>query len=128
MDHGVRQVSARWAAGVVRRALVQCRGTTRRVPTISVLLTTDRRIRAVHKKYLNDDTPTDVISFDHGEIIVSVETARRYAKRHGIRSREEIARYLVHGLLHLFGYDDRTPRKRARMFARQERLLRKMGI
>lgn len=58
-----------------------------------------------------------------GEVYVSVTTARREAKARGIPFEEELLRYAVHGMLHLFGYDDGTPARRKRMWARQEGLV-----
>jgi rRNA maturation RNase YbeY len=53
-------------------------------------------------------------------------TARREARTRGIDPAEELLRYAVHGLLHLFGHDDRTPAARRRMWARQETLIRRI--
>jgi probable rRNA maturation factor len=61
-----------------------------------------------------------------GEVYVSVTTARREAKACGIDPAEELLRYAVHGMLHLFGYDDHRPADRRRMWARQEAILRKI--
>ena len=61
---------------------------------------------------------TDVITFQHGEIFVSVETAQRQAARF----EAEIKLYIVHGLLHLHGFDDRTPAKLRSMEAAQKRI------
>ena len=91
---------------------------------MSVLITDDRRIRAINKRYLKHDYATDVVSFDTGDIVVSVDTARRFAKELGIPAREELARYLVHGTLHLLGYVDKNKKDHALMHGRQEKLLK----
>ena len=102
----------------------------RRRAEIGVWITTDRSIRRIHKRFLGDGTSTDVISFGyvgsplHGDIVVSADFARRYSRAHGVPFREEITRYLVHGLLHLFGYDDARPAERRRMHARQEQIVK----
>jgi probable rRNA maturation factor len=67
---------------------------------------------------------TDVITFDYGEIVVSADTAKRCATEHGHGVREELGLYIIHGLLHLNGYDDLEPRPRARMHRVQERIWR----
>jgi len=77
----------------------------------------------VHRDFMNIPGPTDVITFAHGEIIISPETAQENAALYGRSLDEELARYLVHGLLHLSGYEDQTPEEAARMHALQERLL-----
>ncbi len=57
---------------------------------------------------MNIAGPTDVITFQHGEIFVSVETARRNAQRFHTSTIDEVKLYIVHGLLHLHGYDDKS--------------------
>lgn len=133
MDRGVRGVSVAWVRKVVRTALSREK-TKRR--GVSVLLTNNARIRRINKAALKHDYATDVISFgcedqklvgresDYlGDLVVSVEMARRMAGEIGIAFREELARYLVHGALHLLGYDDKSPRLRAVMYKRQEAAL-----
>jgi probable rRNA maturation factor len=63
---------------------------------------------------------TDVITFEHGEIVISAETARAYAREHQHSVEHEIALYIVHGLLHLNGYDDTTPEAKREMFRVQD--------
>ena len=67
--------------------------------------------------------PTDVITFQHGEILMSVETARRQARAHRTSFAHELRLYLVHGLLHLHGFDDDAPAARRRMGAIQEKIV-----
>ncbi len=92
---------------------------------LSILITGDSAIRKINKKYLKHDYATDVVSFETGDIVVSADTARRFAKELGIPFREELARYVVHGTLHLLGYDDKKKKDRERMHKRQEALLKK---
>jgi len=63
-----------------------------------------------------------------GEILVSPTFARQYAQEHGVSYEEELARYVVHGLLHWVGHDDRTPRQRRRMRQMEDQLLMTCGI
>jgi probable rRNA maturation factor len=67
-----------------------------------------------------------VITFQHGEIFVSTETARRQTRRFGTSLEHELRLYLVHGLLHLHGFDDKDPRSAAEMKRTQEKLLAKV--
>ncbi len=87
----------------------------------------DATITDIHAEFLDDPTPTDVITFPYGEIFVSLDTAQHYAAQHGLKVEEELLRYLVHGLVHLHGYLDATPEQRAELFAVQEPLV-EMGI
>jgi probable rRNA maturation factor len=90
---------------------------------IEVSFLDDAGIARVHGEFLGDPTPTDVISFDHGEILVSAETAAREAAARGEPISREVALYLIHGLLHLHGHTDTTEPDRATMHAAQERIL-----
>jgi probable rRNA maturation factor len=92
---------------------------------IGVVLVSDRRIAALHGEFMSDPTPTDVITFLHGEIVLSAETARREARRRGLPVPEEVARYAVHGLLHLAGWSDADAGSAAKMRAMQEKILRR---
>lgn len=109
--------------GVVAAALADV---GRRQLEVSLLLTDDAGIAELHGRFLDDPTPTDVMSFaneDGVDIVVNVECARRVARRRGHSIRAETALYVVHGILHACGYDDSTPRKRTRMRAAEARIL-----
>lgn len=93
------------------------------LPEVEISIVDDETIAAVHAEFLNDPAPTDVITFPYGEILVSCDTAERYAAAHGLRREEELFRYMVHGLVHLQGYRDHEPREREAMFAVQEPLV-----
>ena len=90
---------------------------------VEISIVDDETIAAVHAEFLNDPSPTDAITFPYGEILVSCDTAERYAAEHGLQKREELFRYMVHGLVHLHGYRDYEPAERAAMFAVQEPLV-----
>jgi len=92
---------------------------------IGIVLVSDQRIAALHDEFMSDPTPTDVITFLHGEIVISAETARREARCRKLRIPEEIARYAVHGLLHLAGWTDLDARAAAEMRSVQEKILRR---
>lgn len=90
---------------------------------VEISLVDDAAIARVHAEFLDDPSCTDVITFPYGEILVSCDTAARYAAEHGLDPREELFRYMVHGLVHLHGYLDATPEQRAALFAVQEPLV-----
>ena len=92
---------------------------------VTVVLISDRRMAQLHRRFLQQTGPTDVITFQHGEIFVSTETARRQARRFGTSLEHELRLYVSHGLLHLFGFDDKKPAAAAEMKRAQERLVRK---
>lgn len=93
---------------------------------VEVSLVSDEAIAAVHGEFMADPTPTDVMTFHHGEILVSADTAMREAPAHGHTHEEELLLYIVHGLLHLNGYDDMTPPARDRMHRRQDEILQQL--
>ena len=76
------------------------------LPEVEVALVSDRVIAQVHRRFLNVPGATDVITFEHGELVVSATTAARQARRLGEIVEREALRYIVHGLLHLNGHED----------------------
>lgn len=94
-----------------------------RMVDVSVILVSDRRIAGLHRRFLRTRGPTDVITFQHGEIFVSAETARKQAGRLGTSFDYELRLYITHGLLHLHGFDDNTEGAAAEMARVQERLV-----
>lgn len=68
--------------------------------------------------------PTDVLTFQHGEIFISVETAKRHARAFGNPLASELRLYIIHGILHLHGLDDRTEAAAEDMKRTQEKILR----
>ena len=129
---------------------------------VTIVVTTDAKIRALNRQFHATDAATDVLAFplggvgsmrrseaeshqadgtplrsvpdyerDYrkmpchylGDIVISYETARVNARRVGWRIADELELLVVHGTLHLLGYDDRSPRARARMWKRQAEIL-----
>jgi probable rRNA maturation factor len=90
---------------------------------IFVLLVSDRRIGGLHRQFLSKSGPTDVITFEHGEIFISAETARRHARQFGSSLLRELQLYVVHGLLHLHGFDDQNKVDARKMKETQQRIL-----
>ena len=108
---------------------------------LSILLTDNEGIRVLNKRYLDRDRPTDVLSFPMwdfnselrtpnselilGDVVISIEKARKQAEELGVTMDEELSRLLVHGILHLFGFDHEKSSKEAqRMKKEEERLLK----
>ena len=97
---------------------------------LSVLITGDGEIKELNKTYRGKDRPTDVLSFPMGDridgklilgdVVISLDTARRQAKELGHSLEEEVERLLVHGILHLLGYDHELGREEERKFRELE--------
>lgn len=104
---------------------------------LSLVFLTDAALAQLHADFLDDPTPTDVITFEGdrlagtaGEICVSVDMAATAAKKHQHTFSRELTLYLVHGWLHLAGFDDLEPRKKRAMRraeARAMELLHRRG-
>ena len=105
---------------------------------LSILITDDTEIRKLNKKYRHKNKATDVLSFapaeakefvclKHilGDVVISVETAKRQAQELGVAFADEFARLLIHGILHLLGYDHEnvSPRRAKEMQGTEDRLL-----
>ena len=83
----------------------------------------DAEIAALNKEFLLHDGPTDVITFEHGEIVISTDRTVAQAGQFKKPLHEELTLYLIHGLLHLAGYDDTSPVPRRAMLRCQKEIL-----
>ncbi len=103
---------------------------------LSVVFVDDEHLTQLHAEHLDDRTETDVITFDlgddgagpAGELYVSVDRARRVAERRGVEVERELTLYVVHGTLHLVGFDDHEDAERARMRAAEALVLDALGF
>ena len=104
---------------------------------ICLAIVDDATIRAINHRYLDHDWPTDVISFGlsdpddetlAGEIVISAEMAATTAHEAGVAAQDELALYVVHGLLHLCGHDDATDPARLVMRRREGEVLAAAGL
>ena len=113
----------------IPRAKAACKRAAERVldRKVVVALVDDRTMAELHERFLGKSGPTDVLSFPHGEIVVSADTAAREARARGIPPLHELVLYVVHGALHLAGYDDKKPKQAARMRAAERKILNELG-
>jgi len=98
------------------------------LPEVSILIVSDRKIAELHRKFMNESGPTDVITFQHGEIFISADMAGRNAKRFGNSLARELRLYIAHGLLHLHGFDDRDLGSARKMETVQRKILTKATL
>jgi probable rRNA maturation factor len=96
----------------------------RKLDEVFVWLISNRRMASLHQKFMHQTGPTDVLTFQHGEIFISVEIAKRHARAFGNSLASELCLYIAHGLLHLHGFDDRTQAAARKMKAMQKKILR----
>ena len=103
---------------------------------ISLAVISDDQMRVLNARYLSHDWATDVLSFVHesddqrldGEVIVSADTAQRESCRYGWRPADELLLYVIHGALHLIGYDDHNPDDLVDMRTAERRHLAHFGL
>ena len=96
---------------------------------VIIALIDSRTMRRLNRRFMRHDGLTDVLSFRYsrepivGEILVAPAFARLYAKRHRVSYRQELARYVIHGLLHWVGHKDKTPPQQRQMRTLEDKLL-----
>jgi probable rRNA maturation factor len=95
-----------------------------RLSLIEATILGNKRIAAVHQEFFADPTPTDVITFQHGEILLGAEVIAENAGRYRRTVDEEASLCLIHGMLHLAGWDDLRSADAKKMARRQEQIFK----
>jgi len=105
---------------------------------LSIALVADVQMSQLHESYLGVTGPTDVLTFEldeddeghitSGEVVICIDEARRQALQRGSTPAEELLLYALHGMLHLSGFDDRTPVGYRRMHRKEDEILTQLGI
>lgn len=90
---------------------------------VEISIVNDEVIAQVHEDFMDIPGATDVITFAHGEIVISAETALEYGAKYESSFEKELMLYIIHGLLHLAGHEDADPEERAVMEGIQTRIL-----
>ena len=127
-----RAPRAAWIQGIAARILEG--EACKRKGTLSIVIVDDAVIRQLNSEYLGRDRTTDVIAFPleddsddvWGEAYISADRARDQAADYGVTCEEEMARLVIHGVLHLLGYDDRDDASRHKMRSLEDEYLRKV--
>jgi probable rRNA maturation factor len=103
---------------------------------LSLAVLDDAGLAELNRRYRNRRGPTDVLAFDlredasrtmEGQIVISAETAHRQARQRRISAKTELMLYLIHGILHLAGFDDTTPQAARQMRRQEQQLLQALG-
>jgi probable rRNA maturation factor len=138
-DQHVRISSTSKAMRIPRKRIIElvkfvARKERKKLGEVDIAFVTEGEISKLNKEYLNHRRPTDVLSFDlaepfeeeealSGQLIICPDVAIAQSRTHGNGPQKELLLYVVHGLLHLLDYDDKTVDQGRRMAARQEKLL-----
>ncbi|HEY1375660.1 MAG TPA: rRNA maturation RNase YbeY [Gemmataceae bacterium] len=105
--------------------------------SVSLAFVDNATIHRLNKQFLDHDEPTDVLTFPlsgpgsktlEGEVVIGAEVARAQAAERGHDEQAELALYVIHGVLHLCGYDDTTPPAARRMRERERHYLHLLGL
>ena len=93
-----------------------------KIQNLNFLIVGDKRMIHFNKTYLNHDYSTDIITFDNsenkkisGDIVISIERIKENSKKYKVKLEDELRRVIVHGLLHLLGYDDKNEKEKKRI-------------
>ena len=132
----VSKISSAWIKRMAKKTLSELDSSKlpKEVGELSILLTNDSEIHDLNRDYRGKDKPTDVLSFSQleseyahlsgslGDLVISVERAAVQARQHKHSLEQEVLRLLIHGILHLFGYDhEKVPKATADRMRRLER-------
>jgi rRNA maturation RNase YbeY len=115
--------------GEIKRFLERVIRDEKRIPgDLKFIFTDDTSLQDINREFLKNRYYTDIISFDYseggvinGELYISQEAVRRNAVNYDVKIKEEILRVMIHGVLHLCGYNDNNERNRDIMFSIQEK-------
>jgi probable rRNA maturation factor len=106
-----------------------------RMEGVSVVFTNNSRIRAINGKHLNHNYVTDVIAFEleqspglETEIYINLDRAKSQARTYGETYQRETMRLLIHGLLHVLGYSDKSEKETARMRREEDAVLNSLKV
>ena len=121
----------------VRKLVKGILKTEKKEAELNIVFLDNKKIRKINKTFLGHNYATDVLSFEYngtsignnitGEIIVSVEMAIKLAQIYGHAVEGEIALYVVHGLLHMLGYNDKRKKDAKKMHLKERNLLSDYG-
>lgn len=102
----------------------------KKLKELSLIFCSDEYLLAVNRQYLQHDTYTDIITFDYsesdtiaGDIFISIERIKENAARLQLSETDELHRVIIHGVLHLLGYKDKSPAEKSLMTAKEDHYL-----
>ena len=127
-DPAVIITEARWRRAVPRAETVAVRAVRAAGGAGTVVLASDLAVRRLNARHRGQNKPTNVLTFEGGDIILALGVVRREARAAGRRASHHLAHLVVHGALHLRGHDHDRPGDARRMEMAETRLLHRMGV
>ena len=121
--NGKHRINERFVVQIARSILKILK---KRNIELEIVFLSDMAIKPFNRKYKHSNRATDVLSFDLdscGQILISSDMALRNSRIFNTPLEEELVLYVIHGILHLFGYDDEKPKDRLKMFKKQDSIL-----
>lgn len=118
-----RRINEKFVGEIARRILKVLK---KENTELEIIFLSDAAIKPINEKYKHSNCATDVLSFDLGscgQILISSDMALRNSRVFNTPLEKELVLYVIHGILHLFGYDDGKVRARSRMFKVQDSIL-----
>lgn len=101
---------------------------------LNIIITDDNKLKGINEEFLEHDYFTDVITFNYnegriigGEVYISIETVKRNSKNYKVSLNDEVSRVMIHGVLHLAGYDDKNESDKRVMSRMEDYWLSKLG-
>ena len=121
-----RRETTRWIKRVIERF-------NKKAGDITYIFCSDAEILRINQSYLNHDYYTDIITFDYsegdklsGDLFISLETVKTNSEKFKTNYEDELHRVMIHGVLHLCGYNDKTPKEKKIMRAKEDEALRQL--
>ncbi|MDO4736031.1 MAG: rRNA maturation RNase YbeY [Bacteroidia bacterium] len=123
-----KAIVKKWIKGVVEAS-------GKRVGDINIIFCDDESLLEINKQFLNHNYYTDIITFDYcegvtisGELYISVDTVEANAKEYEVSFRDEMHRVIIHGILHLIGFDDHSEQQTAQMREQEDLALDQLSL
>lgn len=118
------RIDKKFCTGVAKKVLY---GENKGTENLSIAFLDQGEIKKLNKKYRQKNKPTDVLSFAYGEVVICPQIVKENAKKYGISFKKELARMLIHGVLHFCGYDhEKSAEEAEAMEKKQENYLSKI--
>lgn len=127
-DTAIVTTEARWRRAVPGAEMIAARAVRVAGGAGAVVLASDAAVKRLNARHRGQNKPTNVLTFDSGDIVLALGVVRREARAAGRRAAHHLAHLVVHGALHLRGHDHDQPGAARRMEMAEARLLHRMGV